>query len=58
MTQALGTGLSRFVMTTVLGLLGLVAFIACVIILAAGVTWSVVKAPRPTSEERRQKSAT
>jgi hypothetical protein len=30
-------------MTTVLGLIGLVIFSACVIALAAGVTWLVVK---------------
>jgi hypothetical protein len=30
-------------MTTVLGLLGLVVFIVCVIALAAAVTWTVVK---------------
>ena len=30
-------------MATVLGVLGLVLFIVCVIVLAAGVTWLVVK---------------
>ena len=30
-------------MSTALGLIGLIAFIACVIVLAAGVTWVVVK---------------
>jgi hypothetical protein len=30
-------------MSTVLGLLGLLAFIVCVIAFAAGVTWTVVK---------------
>ena len=44
-------------MGTVLGLLGLVAFIACVISLAAGVTWSVVKALPTDRAERKQKSA-
>jgi hypothetical protein len=34
--------------TTALGLIGVVAFIACVIALAAGVTWAVVKiSPTP-----------
>ena len=31
-------------MATVLGLIGLVVFIVCVIALAAGITWLVVKA--------------
>jgi len=30
-------------MSTALGLIGLVAFIVCVIALAAGITWLVVK---------------
>jgi hypothetical protein len=30
-------------MSTAFGLLGLIAFIACVIALAMGVTWAVVK---------------
>jgi hypothetical protein len=30
-------------MLTILGLLGMLAFIACVIVLAAGVTWLVVR---------------
>jgi hypothetical protein len=38
-------------MTTALGLLGLVAFIASVILLAAVVTWAVVKiSPSPASK--------
>ena len=44
-------------MSTVLGLLGLVAFAACVIGLAAGVTWSVVKALPADRGERKQKPA-
>jgi hypothetical protein len=35
-------------MATVLGLVGLIIFIACVITLAAGITWLVVKIS-PTS---------
>jgi len=35
-------------MSTALGLVGLVVFIACVIALAAGITWLVVKlSPAP-----------
>jgi hypothetical protein len=35
-------------MATALGLIGLVVFIACVITLAAGVTWAVVRiSPKP-----------
>ena len=37
---------------TALGLLGIGVFIACVICLAAAVTWVVVKVS-PTPEERR-----
>ena len=36
-------GYSRFVVGNVLGLIGLAAFIAFVVALAAGVTWLVVK---------------
>jgi hypothetical protein len=42
-------------MADVLGLLGMVVFIACVIALASGVTWIVVKyspAKRPEEETR------
>ena len=39
-------------MGTVLGLLGLAAYIACVVALAAAVTWMVVKlTPAKTPEE-------
>ena len=38
---------------TVLGLLGLAVFIVCVVALAAGVTWLVVKiSPAPGSKEK------
>jgi hypothetical protein len=37
---------------TALGLIGLVVFIACVITLAAGVTWLVVRfSPKPGSKQ-------
>jgi hypothetical protein len=40
-------------MHTVLGLIGIVVFIAAVIALAAGVTWLVVKlSPMPGSKKR------
>ena len=39
-------------MDTVLGLLGVALFIPCVITLAAGVTWTVVKfSPTPKSDD-------
>jgi len=39
-------------MSTVLGLIGLCVFIACVIFLAAGVTWVVVRiSPAPGSKK-------
>jgi hypothetical protein len=37
------------VLLNILGLLGMVVFIACVIALAAGVTWLVVKLSPPKS---------
>jgi hypothetical protein len=41
-------------MATVLGLIGLVAFIICVIALAAGITWLVVKiSPKREDAESR-----
>jgi hypothetical protein len=41
-------------MATVLGLIGLVAFIICVIALAAGITWLVVKiSPKREDAEPR-----
>jgi len=41
-------------MATVLGLIGLVAFIVCVIALAAGITWLVVKiSPKKENAEPR-----
>jgi len=43
-------------METVLGLIGLVVFIICVIGLAAGVTWVVVKLS-PTREKTPQGSS-
>jgi flagellar biogenesis protein FliO len=43
-------------METVLGLIGLVVFIVCVIALAAAVTWVVVKFS-PTREKAPQRSS-
>jgi hypothetical protein len=44
--------------STVLGLIGLVFFIACVVALAAGVTWVVVKlSPAPGSKAKPQDSS-
>lgn len=43
-------------MTTVLGLFGLVIFAACVIALAAGVTWLVVKLIPAERPERGQET--
>jgi hypothetical protein len=40
----------------VLGLLGIALFVACVVALAAGVTWAVVKIS-PSPEKKRQKAA-
>jgi hypothetical protein len=41
-------------MATVLGLIGLVVFIVCVIALAAGITWLVVKiSPKKEKAEAR-----
>jgi hypothetical protein len=41
-------------MATVLGLIGLVVFIVCVIALAAGITWLVVKiSPKKEKSEPR-----
>ena len=39
-------------MDVVLGLLGLLVFIVCVIALAAGVTWLVVRKPVTASKEQ------
>jgi hypothetical protein len=39
---------------TVLGLIGLIIFIVCVISFAAGVTWLVVKVS-PNPEDKRKK---
>ncbi|MGN6429959.1 MAG: hypothetical protein ACTHNB_04390 [Gaiellaceae bacterium] len=43
-------------METVLGLIGLVVFIVCVIALAAGITWVVVKLS-PKREDATQRSS-
>ncbi|HEY3184178.1 MAG TPA: hypothetical protein VGJ77_15160 [Gaiellaceae bacterium] len=43
-------------MATALGLVGIVIFIVCVIALAAGVTWLVVKIS-PNPEEKKQPAA-
>ncbi len=41
-------------MATALGLIGLVVFIVCVIALAAGITWLVVKiSPKKENAEQR-----
>ncbi|HWB22398.1 MAG TPA: hypothetical protein VG652_05880 [Gaiellaceae bacterium] len=45
-------------MSTALGLIGLAVFIACVIALAAGVTWLVVKiSPNPTKKREAAAAA-
>ena len=41
-------------METILGLIGLIVFIVCVIAIAAGVTWLVVKVS-PNPEDKRKK---
>jgi hypothetical protein len=41
---------------TVLGLIGLVIFIVCVVALAAGITWLVVRFS-PNPEKKRTKAA-
>ena len=43
-------------MATALGLLGLVGFIVCVIVLAAGVTWVVVRLSPQRNESGRGSS--
>jgi len=46
---------------TVLGLLGILVFIPCVIALAAALTWIVVRfspAPKPASEQAESPSST
>jgi hypothetical protein len=43
---------------TALGLVGIVVFIVCVIALAAGVTWLVVKiSPNPEDKKQRESEA-
>jgi len=52
MTHARGTRLSYDLVADVLGLIGFVIFIACVISLAAGATWLVVRiSPSPDSKK-------
>jgi len=42
-------------MGTVLGLLGIAVFIPCVVALAAGVTWVVVRvSPNPNTKKKQQ----
>jgi hypothetical protein len=41
---------------SILGILGLAVFIPCVISLAAGITWLVVKVS-PSPEKKQQKAA-
>jgi hypothetical protein len=43
--------------STVLGLIGIAVFIACVVALAAGVTWVVVRVS-PNPSKKKQKAAT
>jgi hypothetical protein len=53
MTHARGTRLSYDLVANALGLIGFVAFILCVVGLAAGVTWLVVRlspSPRKKAE--------
>jgi hypothetical protein len=46
------------VVENVLGLLGIVVFIACVIALAAAVTWLVVRiSPKPGNKKRKPEPA-
>jgi hypothetical protein len=40
---------------TILGILGLIVFIPCVIALAAGITWLVVRVS-PSPEKKQQKA--
>jgi hypothetical protein len=45
-------------MATVLGLVGIAFFIVCVVALAAGVTWLVVKiSPNPNKKRERAEEA-
>ena len=45
-------------MLTVLGLLGVALFIVCVVALAAGVTWLVVKiSPTPGDRKKKKEEA-
>lgn len=44
-------------MANVLGLIGIAVFIACVIALAAGVTWLVVRFSPPPKDKSKQQSA-
>jgi hypothetical protein len=44
-------------MDSVIGLLGLVVFSVCIVVLAAGMTWIVVKiSPAPDAKRRREES--
>jgi hypothetical protein len=46
------------VIDNILGLVGIVVFIACVIALAAAVTWLVVRiSPKPGAKQRRAAAA-
>ena len=45
-------------MGTALGLLGIAVFIPCVVALAAGVTWLVVRfSPNPNTKKQKQQAA-
>jgi hypothetical protein len=46
------------VIENILGLLGIVVFIVCVIALAAAVTWAVVRiSPKPGAKQRKAAAA-
>jgi hypothetical protein len=46
------------VIENILGLLGIVVFIVCVIALAASVTWAVVRiSPKPGAKQRKAAAA-
>jgi hypothetical protein len=58
MTQARATGLFYEPVDDVLGLLGLALFILCVIAIAAGVTFLVVRfSPKPAAKKTEPPSA-
>jgi hypothetical protein len=57
MTHARGTRLSYDLVENALGLIGFVVFILCVVGLAAGVTWLVVRlSPSPSAKNKPEPS--